>query len=219
MKEIYKKRLKNYVGDDIKYFHYDLETEPYNDLVSEMLTNPNPREVVRKLQKEVFNHLDILMNFNNLDLNNLQRISLGIFNKQEIYSILKDDLFHKLIKYYNYYISNVDDDKIVLTHFNTDDATDYIKNECNNIVFALSPLKNSHKTDLFAISSGDLESELTEYVGKLKLYTGNIFKITLDNTIKVYRDEDNSIDNLYYTYDNIPNECIEYFKDISELNR
>lgn len=240
-------QLKTYFGEFYPEIEEEYKQYPMFDYIDEMLQSHDADKLIARLQKEILPKYNIdndsifketkgeLTNFN------IKTDSEEVANK-----LIEDKDFLVYLKYYNYYITNIDGTLVQIEPKYTDKINDYVFKKCCGQAYHITAKDNvdrillrglecrgenkyrKFQPKVFLYASENykdkkkLDFELLRVANKIKRFGKDwiVLKINFrrnSNGINIYRDASMTIDGTCYTFENIPPSLISVYKPTTDL--
>lgn len=242
-------QLKTYFGEFYSEIEEEYKQYPMFDYIDEMLQSHDVDKLIARLQKEILPRYNIdnnsifketegeLTNFN------IKTDSEEITNK-----LIEDKDFLVYLKYYNYYVTNVDGTLVQIEPKYTDKINSYFYKDCMGYAFHITTNENAERIlksglrckpgkeyrkfqpKIFLYASEnyknkiELEKELMRLAFNISHFGTEYTVLKIDlghisHKINIYRDAAMKNTGICFVLQNIPASAISIYKPTVELTR
>ena len=135
-------RLRNLLGPRFEEIKEQFEEDPFRDYVLEMLQSHDTDRLLERLQDDVFSKLSFEVSIIKQSKGKLVNFNIYVDDSKYFSDILENDKFNELLKYFNYYVSGTERNKIMVEPLRTDIINDYVFNQCGGVAYHVTESKN-----------------------------------------------------------------------------
>ena len=116
MKEFYNNKIPNYLI-------YKILDDDYPDYIAETLNSHDVKLLIKKLQI----NFSFIKSFNYIENDeNKKMFVINLLNKNDLNKLLNNDKFNNIITFFNYYITQIIDTKLILEPIYSENITNYM---------------------------------------------------------------------------------------------
>jgi len=241
----YKEKYKDFFGDYYELIEDKFEEDPFKDYILEMLQSHDSDKLIELLQKRIFSKIDKNIKAEKNIEGNVTNIIINTPNNIIVDLIKANKEFKKLLFYFNYYITSIEDKKIYIEPKFSDKIDYFVRHDCHDRVYHITKKdklddilrrglrckKGSdyrefpEKIFLFAtekfIYPKERDKELKEFAKSIDHYGEDfvVLAINLSNQqgINIYKDAGMDCKGACYIFDDIHPDGIKVYKNTLDL--